>query len=162
MTRQFAGMTDSQLPEGASDAATLSWILRACQEYEQWHQDWAEYVRTLAVENEQLRRTVAELEGEKSHMGEHKSLQQRMIETQQDLISCLKSDIEGGHGEFLDPGKVGRDPSLPKICQEPFAGVFVPPTSPSDTYSAALLMALADSASAGEETEEAEMVEAIE
>jgi hypothetical protein len=116
---------------------TLSWIIRACQEYEQRSREWLDYSEKLKWENEQSSAAVYELEAEAGHMKELKSTQQQMISAQLDLIGALKDDIASK-----------ADPVLPSGMSE--TQQFPSARSPSETYSAALLLAMADAADTDE------------
>lgn len=131
-----------------SHPVAMPWILQACQEYEKWAQDWFEHVGRLSVQNNQLKRSVRELESEKRHIDECRDMQGQMIDTQKDLINSLKNDLAEDRGGSLAPGNTLRiDPTLSLGSPETSAAMFEPPSCTSETYSARLLMALAESAS---------------
>ena len=138
------------------DATTTSWILRACQEYENWNQEWQRHVSELTAENEKLQRAVLELEGEKKHTEDCLDMQQQMITAQGDLIHSLKTErAPEGQERPINPGTaLITDAPMPLPLPESAAECFfAPPGSPSDTYSAALLLALAESPVEGDDIE---------
>ncbi|KAJ6436733.1 DNA ligase (ATP) [Purpureocillium lavendulum] len=140
-------MANLQATGPAPQPNILSWMLRACQEYEQWDQQWSEYVGKLTTDNAILRNKVKELEDEKKHLTECGNMQEQVIDTQQNLIESLKHDMRPKHEESNNPSTLRIDPTLPHCSPKSSGDLFEPPSCTSETYSATLLMALADSTS---------------
>lgn len=145
-------MASLQMAGPAPHPNTISWILRACQESEQWAQEWSEYVAKLTSMTDQLRNNLRQLEAENSHLKECGIMQEQVIDTQQNLIESLKHDKRPDHEESNNPNTLSIDPTLPGCSPKSSGDLFEPPSCTSETYSAALLMALADSTSTGEDS----------
>ncbi|KAK3173985.1 hypothetical protein K4F52_010334 [Lecanicillium sp. MT-2017a] len=136
-------MSSSASLAAAPATTTLSWIIRACQEYEQWSREWLDYSEKLKSEIERLRATIYELETDATHMRERESTLRQMIHAQLDLLGALKDDISGIQEGQLSPMEIFKaDQVLPSGNPESYE--YRPPTSPSEAYSAALLLAMAD------------------
>lgn len=124
----------------------MPWILQTFEEYEKWAREWAEYVDWLTSQNEQLKRSIRELESEKRHVQECKNLQEQVIDTQNDLISSLKNGTTEKHeNSHALRNPLQFDPTLPHSSSETEEAIRRPRSCTSEAYSAQLVMALSDS-----------------
>lgn len=141
-------MADVQSNVPVQHSRTMSWMLHACQEYEKWTQDWSDYVGKLTVENDNLRHAIEGLKNEIIQLQHRRDMQERMIDTQKDLIDSLKNDTVSSNEESVAPEALRIDPSLPLSSPTAPGEVFEPPSCTSETYSTALLRAIAESTGA--------------